>query len=62
MFRAQNLKRAIDNFRCPKCLRGFVVVPWRLELGEDNLEIVDSFCYLGECDFMWRRGRISSKG
>ena len=25
-----------------------MVVPWRLEVGEDSLEIVDSFRYLGD--------------
>ena len=30
------------------CVRGVVVVPWRLEVGEDRLEIVDSFHYLGD--------------
>ena len=28
--------------------REVVVVAWRLEVEEDSLEIVDSFCYLGD--------------
>ena len=44
MFR--NLRRAGDNFRCLTCVRGVVAVPQRLEMREDSLEIVDSFCYL----------------
>ena len=31
-----------------KCVRGVVVVQRRLEVGEDSLEIVDSFHYLGD--------------
>ena len=59
----RNLRRAGDNFRCPTCVRGVVVVPRRLEVGENSLEIVDRFCYLGDIfDFRWRRGRIGSKG
>ena len=27
---------------------GIVAVPQRLEVGKDSLEIVDSFCYLGD--------------
>ena len=27
---------------------GSCIVPWRLEVGEDRLEIVDSFCYLSD--------------
>ena len=42
------MRRAGDNFRCPMYVRGVVVVPQRLEVGEDNLEIVDNFCYLGD--------------
>ena len=34
--------------RCSTCARGFVVVPWKLKVGEDSLEIMDSFCYLGD--------------
>ena len=29
-------------------VRGVVVVPWRLEMGEDSLKIVDSFRCLGD--------------
>ena len=29
-------------------MREVVVVQRRLEVGEDSLEIVDSFCYLGD--------------
>ena len=29
-------------------MTGVVVVPWKLEVGEDSLEIVDSFCYLDD--------------
>ena len=29
-------------------MRGVVAVPRRLNVGEDNLEIVDSFRYLGD--------------
>ena len=43
----RNLRRAGDNFRCPTWVRGVVVVPRRSEVEEDSLEIVDSFCYLG---------------
>ena len=43
----RNLRRAGDNFRCPTCVREVVVVPRRLEVGKDSLEIVDSFHYLG---------------
>ena len=25
-----------------------MVVPWKLEVGEDSLEVVDSFCHLGD--------------
>ena len=48
MFRLRNLRRAGRNFRCPTCVRGVVVVPQGLKVGEDSLEIVDSFCYLGD--------------
>ena len=34
--------------RCPTFVRGVVVVPQILEVLEDSLEIVDSFCYLGD--------------
>ena len=46
----RNLKRAGDNFRCTIRVRLIVVVPQRLEVEEDleSLEIVDSFCYLGD--------------
>ena len=30
------------------CVRGVVVVPQRMEVGEDSLEILDSFHYLGD--------------
>ena len=43
-----NLRTAGDNFRCPMCVREVVAVPQRLEVGEDSLEIVDSFRYLGD--------------
>ena len=36
------------NFRCSTYVKGVVVVPQRLEVGEDSLEIVDSFHYLGD--------------
>ena len=42
----RNLRWAGDNFRFPTCVMGVVVVPQRLEIGEDSLEIVDSFRYL----------------
>ena len=42
------MRRAGDNFRCPMCVRGVVVVLQRLEVGEDSLEMVDSFRYLGD--------------
>ena len=42
----RNLRRAGDNFRCPTCVRGVVVVPCRLEVGEDSLEIVDIFSFV----------------
>ena len=42
----RNLRRAGDNFRCPTCVRGVVAAPQWLEVGEDSLEIVDSFHYL----------------
>ena len=44
----RNLRRAGDNFRCLMCLRGVVVVPQRVEVGKDILEIVDRFCYLDD--------------
>ena len=44
----RNLKRTGDNIKCLTCVRGVVVVPRRLEVGEDSLETVDSFCYLGD--------------
>ena len=34
----RNLRRAGDNFRCPTCVKGVVVVPRRLEVGEDSLK------------------------
>ena len=37
-----------NNFRCPTCMRGVVAVPRRLNVGEDNLEIVDSCRCLGD--------------
>ena len=37
------LRRAGDNFRCPTCVRGVVAMLWRLQVGEDSLEV---------CDFM----------
>ena len=36
------------NFRCSTYVKGVVVVPQRLEVGEDSLKIVDSFHYLGD--------------
>ena len=52
MFGAQksekSRRRAGDNFRYPMCVRGVVAVPQRLEVGEDNLEIANSFRYLGD--------------
>ena len=44
----RNLRRLGDNFRYPMCVRGVVVVAGRLDVGEDSLEIVDSFRYLGD--------------
>ena len=46
----RNLRRAEDNFKCLTCVRGVVVVSWRLEVGEDyfSLERVDSFRCLGD--------------
>ena len=44
----RNLRRAGDNFRCFTCVRGVMAVPQRLEVGEDSLEIVDSFSSLGD--------------
>ena len=44
----RNLKRAGEHFRCPMCVRGVVVKPQRLEMGEDSLEIVNSFHYLAD--------------
>ena len=44
----KNLRRAEDNVRYPTCVSGVLVVPQRLEMGEDSLEIVESFCYLGD--------------
>ena len=44
----RNLRRTVDNFRFPTCVRGVVAVPQRLEVGEDSLEIVDNFRYLGD--------------
>ena len=35
-----------------------MAVPQRLEVGEDSLEIVDSFCYLG--DMISCGGRVES--
>ena len=52
----RNLRKAGDNFRCPTCVRGVVVVPQRLEVEEDSLEIVDSFHYLGDkISTLWDR-------
>ena len=48
MFGAQKLRRAGDNFRSPTFVRGVVAVSQRLGVREDNLEIVDSFHYLGD--------------
>ena len=36
----------MHNLRYPMCVKGVVAVPQRLEVGEDNLEIVGSFRYL----------------
>ena len=44
----RNLRRAGDKFRCPTCVREVVVVSQRFEVGEDSLEMADSFCYLGD--------------
>ena len=43
-----NVRRAGDNFRYPMCVRGVVAVPQRFEVGEDSLELVNSFRYLGD--------------
>ena len=58
MSELRNLRRAGDNFRCPTCVKGIVAVPQRLEVGENSLEIVDSFCYLG--DVISFRGGLES--
>ena len=44
----RNLRRAGDNFRCPTCVRGVVVMPQKSEVWKDSLEIMDSFRYLGD--------------
>ena len=44
----RNLRRAGDKCRYPTCVRGVVAVPQKLDVGEDNLEIVDSFYYFGD--------------
>ena len=43
----RNLRRAGDNLKCLTCVREVVVVIQRLEVGDDSLDIVDSFRYLG---------------
>ena len=44
----RNLRIAGGNFGCPTCVRRVAVLPRRLEVGEDSLQIVDSFGYLGD--------------
>ena len=39
-------------------MRGVLVVPQRLEVGKDNLEIADNFCWLG--DVISCRGGVES--
>ena len=47
IFRARKFESR-DNFRCPTCVRGVKAVHQRLEVGDDSLETVGSFCYLGD--------------
>ena len=44
--RLRNLRKAGDNIRFSMCVKGVMAVPLKLEVGEDSLEMVDSFPYL----------------
>ena len=54
----RNLRRAGENFRCPTCIRGRAEAQRNLEVGEESVEIVDSFRYLG--DTMTSEGGVES--
>ena len=54
----RNVGRAGDDFRCPTCREGAVAAPQNLVVEEENVEVVDSFRYLG--DMMTCEGGVES--
>ena len=64
MFGVQKSEKS--RCRCTTCVKRVVALPQRLEVGQDSLEIADSFCYLGDVISCGRgvesavRDRISS--
>ena len=42
------MNRAGDNYRCVACVRSPVAMPWEVAVEGGMLNVVDSFCYLGD--------------
>ena len=42
------MKRAGDNYRCATCVRDPMALPREVVVKGDMLDVVDSFCYLGD--------------
>ena len=44
----RDIRRGPDNFRCPTCCRGPEEMRRHVAVGDEQIEVVDSFCYLGD--------------
>ena len=42
------MNRTGDNYRCAVCVRGSVAMPWEVAVEGGMLDVVDSFCYMGD--------------